>query len=75
MKEIVRVPVVSGFIELHKLEDEHSHFGFFVVFKYVIYLFSKRGEGKEKRGRETSVCGRLSHGPQWGPDSQPRCVP
>ena len=29
-------------------------------FKDFIYLFSERGEGREKRGRETSMCGCLS---------------
>ena len=37
-----------------------------------IYLFLDRGEGREKKGRETSMCGCLSHTPYWGPDLKPR---
>ena len=42
--------------------------------KYFIYLFSERGEGKE-RGRETSMCGCLSFTPHQGPGPQRRQVP
>ena len=40
-----------------------------------MYSFLERGEGRRKRGRETSMCGCLSHAPYWGPDPQPRHVP
>ena len=43
--------------------------------KDLIYLFLERGEGREKRGRETPVCSCLSHAPYWGPGPQPRHVP
>ena len=42
--------------------------------KDFIYLFLERGE-RRKRGRETSMCGFLSHAPYWGPGLQPRHVP
>ena len=45
-----------------------------LFFKDFIYLFSERGEGR-KRGRETSMCGCLSHAPYWGPGLKPRHVP
>ena len=40
-----------------------------------MYLFLERREGWRKRGRETSVCGCVSHMPYWGPGPQPRHVP
>ena len=51
-----------------------------VVILYLLFLkdfiyFRKRGEGRRKRGRETSVCDGLSHAPYWGPCPQPRHVP
>ena len=45
-----------------------------LLFKYFIYLFLE-GRGGRKRGRETSVCGCLSHTLYWGPGLQPRHVP
>ena len=39
------------------------------------YLFLETGEGREKGGRETSMCGCLLCGAQWGPGLQPRYVP
>ena len=33
------------------------------------------GKGGRRRGRETSVCGSLSHAPHWGPGPQPSHVP
>ena len=42
--------------------------------KKILFIYLERGEGKEKRGRETSMCGCLPGGPQWGPGSQPRQV-
>ena len=40
-----------------------------------IYLFLERGKGERKRGRETSMCGCLSHTSHRGPGLQPRHVP
>ena len=37
-------------------------------------LFLEKREGRE-RGRETFMCGCLSHAPYWGPGLQPRHVP
>ena len=38
------------------------------VFYFRFYLFISLEEGKgRKRGRETSMCGCLSHAPKWGP--------
>ena len=48
---------------------------FFLLKKDFIYLLLDRGEGREKRGRETSICGCLSSNPYWGPGPQPRQVP
>ena len=39
-----------------------------------IYLFSDKGEGRE-RGRETSMCGCLLHALQCRPNLQPTHVP
>ena len=49
---------------------------YFISFfeNYFIYLFLERGEGRE-RGRETLMCGCLSHTPNWGLGQQPRHVP
>ena len=48
----------------------------FVLFAITAYFpFLERGEGRRKRGRETSMCGCLSHAPHWGPGLQPRHVP
>ena len=46
-----------------------------IHFKDFIYLSLERGKGRKKRGRETSVCGCLSHAPHWGPGLQSRHVP
>ena len=49
-----------------------------VVMNYFIFLkilFIFRERGKRKRGKETSMCGCLSHTPYWGPGPQPRYVP
>ena len=46
------------------------------VFFFLRFLFIFReGKGGRKRGRETSMCGCLSHAPYWGPGLQPRHVP
>ena len=50
-------------------ENEHSFF-----FKDFIDLFLERGMEGE-RGKETSMCGCLSHAPYWGLGPQPRHVP
>ena len=42
----------------------------FCFFFKILFIF-REGEG----GRETSMCGCLSHAPYWGPDPQPRHVP
>ena len=48
---------------------------FFVLFLFKrFYLLVFREKGME-RGRETSVCGCLSHIPHWGHSPQPRRVP
>ena len=39
------------------------------------YLFFREWKGERTRGRETSMCGCLSHAPYWGPGPQPRHVP
>ena len=54
------------------LANLSQFFFFFLRF----YLFILREEkGRRKRGRETSMCGCLSHAPYWGPGPQPRNVP
>ena len=47
---------------------------FIFIFKIFLKLFLA-GKGGRKRGRETSMCGCLSHGPPWGPGPQPRHAP
>ena len=43
--------------------------------KILFILFLDTEEGREKRRRETSMCGCLSHIPYWEPGLQPRPVP
>ena len=45
------------------------------IFSDFIYLFLERGEGREKRGRETSAYVCLSCAPNWEPGPQPRHMP
>ena len=40
-----------------------------------IYLFLEREKEGRRKGRETSMCGCLSHAPNWAPGPQPRHVP
>ena len=47
---------------------------FIDFFKKALFIFRER-KGGRKRGRETSMCGCLSHAPYWGPGPQPRHVP
>ena len=44
-------------------------------FQQRFYLLIFRERGREERGRETSMCGCLSHAPYWGPSLQPSHVP
>ena len=46
----------------------------YTTFIIIIIIIRERGREGE-RGRETSMCGCLSHGPHWGPGLQPRHVP
>ena len=41
--------------------------------RFYLFIF-REVKGRRKRGRETPVCGCLSHAP-WGPGQQPRHVP
>ena len=53
----------------------HLNHTCFYFFKR-LYLFIFRQKGKEgERGKETSMCGCLSHAPSWGSGPQPRHVP
>ena len=47
---------------------------FFFRFYLFIYLFTEK-KGERKRGRETSMCGFLSHSPHWKSGLQPRYAP
>ena len=42
--------------------------------RFYLFIF-REGKGGKKRGRETLICGCLSHAPYWGPGLQPRHVP
>ena len=48
---------------------------FFFFFKILFIYFKRGGKGRRKRGRETLMCGCLSHALNWGPGPQPRHVP
>ena len=48
---------------------------FYSFWKILFIYFYREGKGRRKRGRETSMCGCLSHAPYWGPGLQPRHVP
>ena len=48
----------------------------FEIFKkHFIHLFIERGEGREKREKETSMWGCLLCTPSWGPSPKPRHAP
>ena len=48
----------------------------FCFFFWRFYLFiSREGKGGRKRGRETLMCGCISHVPHWGPGPQHRHMP
>ena len=52
-----------------------SHYYKFQYLK-ILFIHFLRERGREgERGRETLVCGCLSHAPYWGPGPQPRHVP
>ena len=67
----------SLFRLIHQLGIPTSTKGsdFPLFYEDFIYLFLERGEGKEKEGRETSVCGCFSCTPSWGPGLQPGHMP
>ena len=45
-----------------------------VFFLKILFIFRQRVR-EEERGRETLLCGCLSHSPYWGPGPKPRHVP
>ena len=59
----------QSFIEYTTSESVHLLLLFLLLFFFKrFYLFLDRGEGREKEGgRETSICGCLSHAPYWRP--------
>ena len=46
----------------------------FPFFRFYYLFIFREGKGVRKRGRETSVCGCLSHAPCWGPVRFPGCA-
>ena len=84
--ELVVVPVFYSCHDVASMSPHHPHdcklqedrnVSIFLFFQR-LYLFifrERRREGGRKRDRETSVCGCLSHAPNWGPGPQPRHVP
>ena len=48
---------------------------FFFFKTLFIYFLREQGRKGEREGRETSMCGCLSHAPYWGPGPKPRHVP
>ena len=63
-------------VQRHLLEttEVFHYYCLYTLKKDFIYLFLEREEGKEKRGRETSIdC--LLHDANRGPSPQPRHVP
>ena len=74
----VHVRRCTGFLWSQKFHNFSQRSIFRVLFYFLKILFIyllERGEGKGERGRETSMCGCLSHTPNWGPGLQPRHVP
>ena len=47
----------------------------FLIFKRFYSFFFRVGKGGRKRGRETSMCGCLSHAPYWEPVRNPGMCP
>ena len=64
---------------MEAVKQQSDIIGFFFkvcqFFKKDFILFFREGKGKRKRGRETSICGCLSHIPHWGPGLKSRHVP
>ena len=46
---------------------------YYILFYLMILFLYREGEGGRTRGRETSMCGCLSHPPYWGPVQQLMC--
>ena len=46
----------------------------FLFVRFYLFIFQRKGKGERKRGRETSMCGCLSHAPFQGPGPQPTHV-
>ena len=60
----------------HPWEDcTHQWHHFIIFFKILFIYFYREGNRGRKTGRETSMCGCLSHAGYWGPGLQPRHVP
>ena len=70
-KDTYKTPSRTGQWLLHGVLSLHLLFFFFQI---LFIYFQREGKGGRKKGRETSVCGYLSHGPHWGPGRQPRHV-
>ena len=62
---------------IHAITKGKELLSFFLSFflKILFIYFYTEGMGRSKRGRETSMCGCLSHTHYWGPGPQPRPVP
>ena len=45
------------------------------IFLKILFIYLERGKGARKKGRETSMCGCLSHAPYWASGPQHRHVP
>ena len=70
------------FLVVIHLNSVHAHWLFLFdvnissfFLKILFICFQREGKRRRKRGRETSICGCLSHTPYWGPGLQPRHVP
>ena len=68
MKPILSSPPATAILTLRCI----SLYIYIYVYIKILFIYFWRGE---KRGKETSMCGCLSHTCNWGPGTRPRHVP
>ena len=73
---IIAILVVTKWFDFpFVVTNDVEHLFILFIFKVLFIYFQREGKGRRKRGRETSMCGCVSHAPSWGPGMQPRHVP
>ena len=67
------IQLTIGF-HLRRFRAEKPERRTIILKDFIYFTFRKRGR-KGERGKETSMCGYLSHAPHWGIGQQHRHVP